>query len=395
MPVAGGDLRQQREDRVAEVARARDQLPRLAGEEPVRLRVVDLAARDRLDERERGRPDPSGCPPPSRRRRRSPSVERALVARHDRGADAAVPLPPQHELDPRVGQLLRDDARRAVRRGVVDDEDAVDELGDPGERRRRSAAPRCARGRRPRRAFRQPRAWRPCGRRAHAWATLAPGEAGLATPRRRPRSSRWRSPWSASCSGRSRRAGCRTATSTAPRCCGSSARREEEALRTGLQGPAHGRRPPRGGRPPAVPAEAQQPGVGTRERPVLRAAPGRPAARGAARAAGSAPSGLRAVSLAGYVVLAPLLYLLLRLWFPLRIALPGGGGALLVIEPLRTWSSSPLTDSWGLALGDRGARLRLPDADARARAGSPAGRRPILVLGFTRDLTVVARRRGR
>ena len=43
MPVAGRDLRQQREDGVPEVARARDHLPRLAQEEPVRLRVLDLA----------------------------------------------------------------------------------------------------------------------------------------------------------------------------------------------------------------------------------------------------------------------------------------------------------------------------------------------------------------
>ena len=61
VPVAGRDLRQHRQHRVAEVARARDELPRLAGEEPVRLRVVELAARDRLDERKRGRRDPSGC----------------------------------------------------------------------------------------------------------------------------------------------------------------------------------------------------------------------------------------------------------------------------------------------------------------------------------------------
>ena len=46
VPVAGGDLREQREHRVAEVAVARDHLPRLAGEEAVRLGVVDVAARD-------------------------------------------------------------------------------------------------------------------------------------------------------------------------------------------------------------------------------------------------------------------------------------------------------------------------------------------------------------
>ena len=52
VPVARRDLREEREHGVAEVAGARDQLPRLAGDEPVRLRVVDLAAGDGLDERE-------------------------------------------------------------------------------------------------------------------------------------------------------------------------------------------------------------------------------------------------------------------------------------------------------------------------------------------------------
>ena len=50
MPVAGGDLRQQREHRVAEVAAVRDQRPRLARDQPIRLRVVDLAAGDGADE---------------------------------------------------------------------------------------------------------------------------------------------------------------------------------------------------------------------------------------------------------------------------------------------------------------------------------------------------------
>ena len=97
--------------------------------------------------------------------------------------------------------------------------------------------------------------------------------------------------------------------------------------------------------------------------------------------------GLRAVSLAGYVLLAPLLYLLLRLWFPLRLALPAAALALLV-EPLRTWSSSPLTDSWGLAFGTAAlvfAVLALT-RDARWLAAWAVA---VLVLGFTRDLTLV------
>ena len=97
--------------------------------------------------------------------------------------------------------------------------------------------------------------------------------------------------------------------------------------------------------------------------------------------------GLRAVSLAGYVVLAPLLYLLLRLWFPLRFALPAAGVALLV-EPLRTWSSSPLTDSWGLAFGTA-ALVFACLALTRGAAWLAAWAAAVLVLGFTRDLTLV------
>jgi hypothetical protein len=97
--------------------------------------------------------------------------------------------------------------------------------------------------------------------------------------------------------------------------------------------------------------------------------------------------GLRAVSLAGYVVLAPLLYLLLRLWLPLRIALPAAA-VLLLVEPLRTWSSSPLTDSWGLVL----ATAALAFGCLALTRGPPwlvPWTVTILVLGFTRDLTLV------
>src|SRR5215213_7491532 len=46
MPVAGRDLRQEGEHGVPQVARARDELPSLAGEEPVCLGVVDLVGDD-------------------------------------------------------------------------------------------------------------------------------------------------------------------------------------------------------------------------------------------------------------------------------------------------------------------------------------------------------------
>lgn len=99
------------------------------------------------------------------------------------------------------------------------------------------------------------------------------------------------------------------------------------------------------------------------------------------------PRGLRAVSLAGYVVLAPLLYLLLRLWFPLRIALVATAAALL-LGPLRAWSSSPLTDSWGLALATAALASGCLVLAGRTR-WLLAWFATILVLGFTRDLTLV------
>lgn len=97
--------------------------------------------------------------------------------------------------------------------------------------------------------------------------------------------------------------------------------------------------------------------------------------------------GLRLVSLAGYVLLAPLLYVLLRLWFPLRIALPAALVAMSV-EPLRVFSSLPLTDSWGLALATAALAFGCLTVERDPRwlaAWAPT----ILVLSFTRDLTLV------
>ena len=51
VPVAGGDLRQEREDRVAEVAVARKDVPRAVGEQPVGLRVIAFTATHDADER--------------------------------------------------------------------------------------------------------------------------------------------------------------------------------------------------------------------------------------------------------------------------------------------------------------------------------------------------------
>ena len=133
MPVAGGDLRQQREHRVAEVAVARDHLPRLAGEEPVRLGVVDVAARDRAGQHL----EVVGVHLRVARHHGGDVdlvVARLLVAGDDRAADAEVALV-LDQLDARVGQRAhRLDG--AVGGAVVDDVDAVDELRDPADRLR-------------------------------------------------------------------------------------------------------------------------------------------------------------------------------------------------------------------------------------------------------------------
>ena len=97
--------------------------------------------------------------------------------------------------------------------------------------------------------------------------------------------------------------------------------------------------------------------------------------------------GLRAVSLAGYVVLGLALFVLLRLWFPLQLALPVTA-LLLLLGPLREWSSSPLTDSWGLALATTAlvAGCRVLSGHRRWLLAWTA---LVLALGFTRDLTLV------
>src|SRR5262245_56474000 len=131
VPVAGRDLRQQREHRVPEVARPWDHLPRLAGDEPVRLRVLDLAARDRACEAFElgpvhlvvGGHDAGDV---------DLLLERAPVAGRDRGADSAVRLVTE-DLDARVASREGPLAGRVTRR-VVDDVDPIDEIGNAAER---------------------------------------------------------------------------------------------------------------------------------------------------------------------------------------------------------------------------------------------------------------------
>ena len=110
MPVAGRDLRQQAENGVSEVTVAGNQRPSTAGEETVRLCVVEFVAHDRQRKRlelvgihlvvarhHRGRVDALG--------------ERALVPRDDRSADTTVLLVHDH-LDARVVDRPRTLGRR-------------------------------------------------------------------------------------------------------------------------------------------------------------------------------------------------------------------------------------------------------------------------------------------
>jgi hypothetical protein len=95
--------------------------------------------------------------------------------------------------------------------------------------------------------------------------------------------------------------------------------------------------------------------------------------------------GLRAASLLGYVLIAPFLYLFVRRWFaPLVAAL--ACGAVLLLEPLRVWSASPHTDSWGLAL-QCAALAAGCLVLARGSSWLPAWTAAVLLLGFTRDST--------
>ena len=150
MPVAGGDLRQQREHRVAEVAVLRDQLPRLPGEEAVRLRVVDLAAGDRRGDRLEvgrvhlvvGRHHAGDV---------DPLLDRALVAGDDRGADALV-LRVHDDLDAWVGRGAPPCALGSRRASIVDDVERGRRIQGSRRASPQSATPRRGPARRPPRA---------------------------------------------------------------------------------------------------------------------------------------------------------------------------------------------------------------------------------------------------
>src|SRR3954451_14677706 len=126
VPVARGDLGQERKSGVAEVAGARDQLPRLPREEPVRLGVVALAGGDCVYEGLEvagihlavGGHDGGDV---------VAVVGGTSITGDDRGADPCVLLVTD-DLDALIRPVRP--LGGAVMRGVVDDEDRVDEVGD-------------------------------------------------------------------------------------------------------------------------------------------------------------------------------------------------------------------------------------------------------------------------
>jgi hypothetical protein len=96
---------------------------------------------------------------------------------------------------------------------------------------------------------------------------------------------------------------------------------------------------------------------------------------------------LQATSLLGYVLVAPLLYLLLRRRFGVRASLAVAAGAAL-LPPLREWSFHPLTDSWGLAL-EVACLLAAVLALDRGPRWLMAWVACVVALSLTRDATVV------
>lgn len=96
---------------------------------------------------------------------------------------------------------------------------------------------------------------------------------------------------------------------------------------------------------------------------------------------------LQAVSLIGYVLIAPLLYLLLRRRFSTGASFVVAAGTAL-LPPLREWSFHPLTDSWGLALelACLLAAVLALDRGPRWLTLWVAG---VVALSLTRDATVV------
>jgi hypothetical protein len=98
--------------------------------------------------------------------------------------------------------------------------------------------------------------------------------------------------------------------------------------------------------------------------------------------------GLLAASLLGYVLVAPFLYLLLRLFFPVWTALLAAGVCLL-LQPLRYWAGLPLTDSFGVAVECLALAAGVLVLTRGAR-WLPLWIFACLALSFTRDASVIA-----
>jgi hypothetical protein len=96
---------------------------------------------------------------------------------------------------------------------------------------------------------------------------------------------------------------------------------------------------------------------------------------------------LKNVALLGYVAATALLYLLLRCRFGTRLSM-GIALASLLLPPVRHAAAEPSTDSWGLALLIAGLICAWLVIDRGKRWLAPWVL-VILVLSFTRDLTIV------
>ena len=96
---------------------------------------------------------------------------------------------------------------------------------------------------------------------------------------------------------------------------------------------------------------------------------------------------LQVVSLVGYVLIGPLLFLLLRRRFG-RLVSVLAALACIALPSLRFWSAQPLTDSFAVALEALGllAAVLVLDRSSRWLMLWAA---TVLALGFTRDATVV------
>jgi hypothetical protein len=96
---------------------------------------------------------------------------------------------------------------------------------------------------------------------------------------------------------------------------------------------------------------------------------------------------LEVISLLGYVVLGPLLYLLLRRRFNARVS-ASATAACLVLPPVWKYAGWPLTDSWGLSLLVAGLLTASLVRDRRL-PWLALWTGVVLVLSFTREVTIV------